>query len=232
MKWIKLWTSIITSTLVQEAGISGVGSWALILILAGNDKTPGKFRFKDVDHLARIMNSDSKILSQHLKIFENAQRIKIKNLNGEFSLSVLKWHKYQQDMYGKVDGHNPSKNRKVDTQSPPGGEERRGQERRIKGKEEREEREIKEGETSISKQHFFSLLKSFPSYPFQEKEDSDLFEFFSKKYPKVDIVIQTKKKIEWWLENPQAAHSSKKNQREQLIEWLLGEAEYQNQGPI
>jgi hypothetical protein len=223
VKWFKVWCAILSSTLVEEAGAAGVGTWTLILSLAANDKTPGKFRFKSINHLARIFNMEPQILEQHLKIFEKTKRIKIKRFEDEIVLRVLKWQEYQQNPKDRVDTHNQQKNKKVDTQNHPRGEENR-EERKEREEEKREE--SREEKNNPLKEQFFSLLKSFPSYPFQEEEDNSLFDHLK---DKIDILEQTKRKIDWWRQNPEASKSKKKSPRQQLIEFFLEELEFQNQ---
>ena len=106
---------MISSTLVEEVGVAGVGTFILILILAGNDRTPGSFRYKDTTHLARLFNMEPENLEKYLKVFEKTRRIKIKPLKDEFILTVIKWLKYQQDPKAKVGTQNQQKNVKVGT---------------------------------------------------------------------------------------------------------------------
>jgi len=150
-------------------------------------------------------------------------------------LYIKNWNLYQPEYLHEKPGRSLKRGKKGrsakdtlnDAHVVPIGE-RRGEERR--------EGEVREGERSgggppsTQKTEFFKLLQSLsgPSYPFQENEDGQVFDLFTAKYPKVNIIEQTEKKIEYWRENPSALRAHKKGPRVQLVDWLLGEAEYQD----
>lgn len=48
------------------------------------------------------------------------------------------------------------------------------------------------------KQEFLTLLKDCKNYPFNEANDTMLFEIVAIKHSHIDIIYQLKKKIEWW----------------------------------
>jgi hypothetical protein len=221
MNWFKVWTGILNSTLVQEVGAAGVGTWTLILSLAANEVTPGSFKFKNVQHLARIFNMDPEILENHLKIFETTGRIKIRPSGAEFFCKVCKWQRYQRDIRKKVDGHNQQRNGKVDGQNQHKRREEEKREDEIRGEK---KEEIQERETSPCKKRFFELLKNIPSYPFHPEEDANIFDLFE---TKIDILTETEKKITWWQQNPEALLSKKKSLRQQLVEFFLEEVDFQ-----
>jgi hypothetical protein len=117
MKWIKLHTDIITSTIVEEVGASGVGTWSLILSMAGRHEPPGRFKYRDPAHLARLFNMPVEQLEAHLKIFVETSRIKIRKIKEGFLLFVVNWGKYQADIMGKVDVQKSEKKAKVDARA-------------------------------------------------------------------------------------------------------------------
>jgi len=146
-------------------------------------------------------------------------------------LCILNWTRYQPEYLHSrpekpVRKWRSAKGGKCDAHVDP-REERRGEE--VREGEVREEKRSG-GPPSKLKTEFFNLLRSLsgPSYPFQENEDGQVFDLFAVKYPKVNIIEQTEKKVEYWRENPSALRAHKKGPRTQLVDWLLGEAEYQD----
>jgi len=83
-----------------------------------------------------------------------------------------------------------------------------------------------EGKITI-KEEFFGLLRSYRGYPFSESLDSVLFSGITAKYPKINILEQTRKKIAWWKEHPDAL---KAEPRKQLADWLEEEGKFKNRG--
>jgi hypothetical protein len=205
--------------------------WIDTLARASLNDPPGEFSYYSLDQLAVQFQVPIELLKISLKRFIKVQ--KIKHNGKEKFIKISNWAKYQseyerQKPYRK--GKSPQESHcnkvtpKVVTKLPL--EERRGEEEKIREEVEGEEREIKEGEISTSKLQFFKLLRSFPSYPFQEEEDSSVFDHLK---GRIDIIKQTKRKILWWQKNPQALLSKKKSPRQQLIEFFLEEVEFQNQ---
>ena len=83
-----------------------------------------------------------------------------------------------------------------------------------------------EGEMT-KKDQFLSMLKVCRGYPFDEVKDALLFDITATECPNINIIEQTKKKIAWWQEHPDAM---KADPREQLQKWFEGEAEFQDRG--
>ena len=79
------------------------------------------------------------------------------------------------------------------------------------------------------KDEFLSLLKSCKGYPFNEIEDSLLFDITVKEYPRINILMQTEKKIEWWKDHTDALKPNA-NPREKLQDWFREESECQGRG--
>jgi len=199
----------------------------------------GKPNFKI---LAQQLGFDEKLVETTFQLFETYGKLSktYDKKEVKFYYRILKWEEYQSPfLWGKL--RKPRKKAGEDdvrnnvsspVSNPDIGEERRGKERigkDIRGDKIREE---KSGESppSPQKTEFFKLLQSLsgPSYPFQEKEDGQVFDLFSSKYPKVNIIEQTEKKIEYWRDHPSALRAHKKGPRTQLVDWLLHEAEYQD----
>ncbi|MBN1270902.1 MAG: hypothetical protein JXB26_01410 [Candidatus Aminicenantes bacterium] len=80
---------------------------------------------------------------------------------------------------------------------------------------------------SKTKQRFLLSLSEFNGYPFNHEEDSKLFDFSYEKFPNIDLIKQTEKKIEWWRTNPGVL---KNNPRKQLFNFFEKEYEFQTKG--
>jgi len=86
----------------------------------------------------------------------------------------------------------------------------------------------KKGEKTI-KDEFMSKLKNYPGYPFNEFQDSILFDSVATEYHGINILKQLDKKISWWNEHPDAL-KPKANPRKKLEEWFKAEYEFQKMG--
>jgi hypothetical protein len=227
MKWIKSYTSELDSTLLQEASAETFRVFYLLRLLAGREDRGGKIKYLDNQHLARLVNTKPEIIEKSLNYLQKTFRIKTHRFSEGWILKIVKWNIYQGVTETKPESRNRRNPGKRKAVFDGRGEERRGEE--IRGDKIREE---KSGESppSTQKTEFFNLLRSLsgPSYPFQETEDGQVFDLFTAKYPKVNIIEQTKRKVEYWRENPSALRAHKKGPRTQLVDWLLSEVEYQD----
>ena len=77
------------------------------------------------------------------------------------------------------------------------------------------------------KEQFLSMLKGCNGYPFDELQDSLLFDITFEDCPGINIIEQTEKKIDWWKKHPS---SLKANPREKLKKWFKKEYEFQKRG--
>lgn len=77
------------------------------------------------------------------------------------------------------------------------------------------------------KEQFLSMLKGCNGYPFDELQDSLLFDITFEDCPGINIIEQTEKKIDWWKERPGALNA---NPREKLKKWFKKEYEFQKRG--
>jgi len=85
---------------------------------------------------------------------------------------------------------------------------------------------FKEGGITI-KEQFLSMLRDCNGYPFDESQDSLLFDITFEDCPGINIIEQTEKKIDWWKKHPS---SLKANPREKLKKWFKKEYEFQKRG--
>jgi len=172
------------------------------------------------------------LLNRCIKKFEKFGKIEIFTQKKEKKTlaKIIKWEKYQhsyltsQGKRNEKDKLNDATLYDKDTHRNQSIEERRGEEKRLE--EIRREGEEKEEYSPITK-NLLSILKSFPSYSFQEKEDGNMIDVFVTKYPDIDFERQIRRKIEYWKENPQALKARKVNPRMQLFNFFDEEVKSQ-----
>ncbi len=85
---------------------------------------------------------------------------------------------------------------------------------------------FKEGGITI-KEQFLSMLKGCNGYPFDELQDSLLFDITFEDCPGINIIKQTEKKIAWWRDHSDAL---KANPREKIREWFKEEFKFRKRG--
>lgn len=198
----------------------------------------GKVDITYPEQVAGQLRIPLELFERSLKKFEKYGKIlkKAKKSQKKTYAFIVNWKRYQPEYL-----HNRPEKPTKRTRSAKGGlndahvayrgerrgEEGKGEERR--GEKGREGERSGGGPPSEQKTNFFKLLQSLssPSYPFQENEDGQVFDLFTAKYPKVNIIEQTEKKVEYWRENPSALRAHKKGPRTQLVDWLLAEVDYQ-----
>jgi hypothetical protein len=226
MRWFKLYPQkwLLGSTRF-ELSIEQRAVFVDFLALASLHDPPGEFVFYSIEQLATQFQVSVSLVESTIKRCVETKKIEFFPKKNR---TVIKnWKKYQSEYDRQKPYRSREKaNNKVTTSDvsklPLEGEEEEKR-KEVEVEEKERKREKGEGEPSLPKQTFFSLLKSFPSYPFQEKEDEPIFEHFSNR---IDLIEQTQKKIAWWKENLHALNSSKKNPRQQLIEFLLQEVDF------
>jgi len=79
------------------------------------------------------------------------------------------------------------------------------------------------------KEEFLAMLKACKDYPYNEVEDSLLFDITFTQYPNINILEQTGKKIKWWEKNTWALEE-KSDPRGKLKKWFEEEAKFKNRG--
>ncbi|MDD1776835.1 MAG: hypothetical protein LUQ65_01605 [Candidatus Helarchaeota archaeon] len=162
---------------------------------------------------------------------------RVKNGIALYTIFILKWSEYQseylrQKPYRKKE-NKPDKTPenltpKPVTQVTSRGEERREEEIKeedIRGEEHPKSIVSLDNESypehpSLSLKEFFEILGVCAGYPFNEIKDRQFYYLAANSYPRVDLRRQTTRKIEWWLEHPEALS---KNPREQLMEFYRTE---------
>lgn len=212
--------------------------WLDVLCLA--NRRDGCFEVFSRDHLAQQLRISRELMDRSIAKFLEYKKIKKQSAKGHKSelFIVSNWEQYQ---YGE--GERIAKRAKRESPKTPKGEksestrlDRIGLDRTGQDKDEERIKTGLDGQDKArpteGKLAFFELLKSVsspsgPSYPFDEGLDGQLYELFAAKYPAVNIMVETTKKIAYWQKEP-AALRAKKSPREQLIKWLVGEADFQN----
>ena len=209
--------------------------WIDVLARASLNDPPGEFCYYSLEQLAIQFQVPLELLKIALKRFIEVEKI-AHNEKKKF-IKILNWTKYQseyerQKPYRKgkfpQEGACNKVTPKVVTEFPLEKNREEGEKNRREDEEEEREMQEGEGKTSNFKHTFFKLLKSFPSYPFQEGEDGQIFDLYNER---IDVIEQTQKKIQWWRENPNSLKSSKKKLRQQLISFFCDKVDFQNQRP-
>jgi hypothetical protein len=163
-----------------------------------------------------------------------------------YSMIILNWNSYQSEyLRQKRYRQNNSGARKNNenlgldsvTQVTSKGEERREEETREQEKAEKTLQNshphsplpsISPPKKDFSKREaFLQMLRDSHGYPFNEGQDSLLFDVSIREYPGINIIEQTAKKIAWWKEHPDAL---KANVRVQLKDWFAEEAKFKERG--
>jgi len=165
----------------------------------------------------------------------------------QFSLIILNWSRYQSEYLRQRPYRNEKptpetqedKDLKVITRVTDRGEEKKVEEIRLEEKK-GEDSEVTPPEPVIDapsppflsnpsndhlKEHFLLLLKNCFGYPFDQENDSRLFDCAAEELPGIDLLEQTAKKIDWWKSHPRAIGRSP---RRQLREWFIREFEFQS----
>lgn len=73
-------------------------------------------------------------------------------------------------------------------------------------------------------EELLSMLCELDNYPYNSQIDVDFVSDMMRRYPGIDFVAETKKKIAWWEQNPGAIRN---NPRQQLNDWFQKEFEFQ-----
>jgi len=190
------------------------------------------------------------LLDQCIKKFIETGKIERKYYKREKKeiFYIKKWEQYQPEYlwkkpYKSTRKARSTKQSKNDAYVDPIREEKKEKEKKIKEEKKREEsltsnknssnfplpsnsNSFKEGGITI-KEQFLSTLRDCNGYPFDELQDSLLFDITFEDCPGINIIEQTEKKIDWWKERPGALNA---NPREKLQKWFKKEYEFQKRG--
>ncbi len=230
MKWFKIYgQKWLLSPIRWELTHEQRAIWVDILARASLNEPPGQIGFYSLEQLAHQFNVDIKLLSETIKRLVELKMIKFSEKKKK--IVILNWKKYQseyerQKTYRKANKEdsifiNAEKmsvkncnkvTLRIEENNNKGNNsiKERGKENNLERFRDDEEKE---------REKFLELLKGIEKlgYPYNEAKDSALFYEIKEKYPKVNIIRKTKKKIEWWKKNPKALHY---DPRKQLRDWF------------
>lgn len=227
--------------------------WVDLLARASINEPPGQIDFYSLEQLAQLFNVDLALLKSTIKRCVEKKKLKVSEKKRK--ISIINWKKYQSEYQRQKPYReqlkSQSKVTKIEDNSCNKVTLRKeGEEKRLEI-EEKENREDKKREKSLTpdnnsfkspllsnsnaftegkitiKEQFLSMLKDFKDYPFDELQDSLLFDITVKECPNINIIKQTAKKIAWWKEHPDAL---KANPKKQLQDWFKKEYEFQKRG--
>jgi len=254
MKWFRIYgEKWFMGSTRWELSIEQRAIWVDILARASINDPPGQIEFYSLEQLAQQFNVSLELLGNTIKRCEEVK--KIKHFPKERKILIIKWKKYQseyerQKPYRKQDRCQSKVTKVTDNFSNKVTLRKEGEEKRskIKKMENREDGKRKESlspnknssnsplpsnsnsfteEGKTVKDQFLSMLKGCNGYPFDEFQDSLLFDITVKDCPSINIIKQTEKKIAWWQDH---ADALKANPREKLREWFKKELKFQKRG--
>jgi len=143
-------------------------------------------------------------------------------------LIILNWKRYQPEYLHD----RPEKSTKK-ARSDKGGKHAAHVAHRGEGREGESKEGNRIGEDEAEdhpKKIFLNILKEFskshPSYPFNEVDDGQMFNYYSKESPDVDLIEELRKKLQRWEERPEELRGAK-DPRVKLFEWFEKEHAYQ-----
>ena len=207
---------------------------------------PGLIYYFSDQHLATQLHIPLDLLERTKVKCEKFKKIKISFLKREnkYVIKIQNWEKYQHVYMHQKAYRQRQKQKKVNQKKQlskgtkndnetitdySGLVDRIGNDRtsddKILEKSTEEKNSVFE-----SKNQFLNLLKEFSKdypYPFHENLDSQIYDYFNANFPKVDILMETRKKIRYWQKKGGALNSRGKGAREQLVEFFQIEAKYQ-----
>lgn len=197
------------------------------------------------DQLANQLCISRKLLDKCIEKFLKFKKIrkKVKKSENKEVFVITKWKNYQPQYLWltpskstrRTKKEEDKKDKKSDAYVDDIGEERRGEEN---GKEKRRGEESKPPKDNPSspsplpsaptiKEEFLSELKNCKGYPFNEVEDSLLFDIAIQDYPGINFIRLVKRKVEWWWSHPDALDA---DPRKQLQDFFREESEFQERG--
>lgn len=254
MKWFKIWGErwFMGSTR-WELTIEQRAVFVDLLARASINKPRGQIDYYSLEQLAQQFNVSIGLLESTIERCVEVKKIKC--YPKKRKILIVNWVNYQseyerQKPYRKQD-RCQLKVTKMDAKSCDKVTLRKeGEEKRIEI-EEKENNEDEKREKSITpnnnssispllsiskpfskseitkKDQFLSMLRDCNGYPFDEFQDSLLFDVSIKDYPDINIIKQTAKKIAWWKEHPEAL---KADPRKKLQDWFKEEFKFQKRG--
>ena len=98
-KWFKVWKSIVNDSSFQNIGLEDIGRWTLLGALMCEQGNNGKLTIIPPANLTLFLFRVSTLdqLKTALKRLPNVLLDPPLNDNGNFTVTMLKWHKYQVD---------------------------------------------------------------------------------------------------------------------------------------
>ena len=234
------------------------GVWADLLSLGGRNDPPGQIDFTTIKSLARRLRISAKLLYATLKIasfnkkirfikvwvdpqsgkkFEEIERT-LNEIDTFFqqkskigvplnAIIFLDWNPKQPEYYRQK--LYPKKNEQTNGKGQLLGQ--KNGDRIVQDRIVQDTDSIGVTFPSHPRDQFLYILKEFSKeyfYPFSEQEDGEVYDSILIRYRNVDPVGELEKKITYWKKNPEALKGKGKSPRQQLIEWLIIEGQYQN----
>ncbi len=210
--------------------------WIDLLAKASMNEPPGQIDYYSLEQLSHIFVVPLDLLKTALKRCE--ETTKVKHDTEKKMIVIVNWRKYQSEYQRQVPYRKKSKQKlksQANADISSNNVTRRG-----KGEEEKEKKAVEEEEktenlsdplmtlqpvsshpTSLEKEKrsFLILLSKTKNigYPFNEFDDAVLYDELKKNYPSVNILQKTKKKIDWWEDQPRRLEN---DPREQLRIWI------------
>lgn len=238
MKWFKVYaekwfmgSSRFELTVEQRA------IWIDLLAKASMNEPPGQIDYYSLEQLSHIFVVPLDLLKTALKRCE--ETTKVKHDTEKKMIVIMNWRKYQSEYQRQAPYRKKSKDRlKVHTDADNSCKkvtrrkegEGEGEKRTEKEEEEKTEnlsvprmtlQPVSSHPTSLEKEKrsFLILLSKTKNigYPFNEFDDTVLYDELKKNYPSVNILQKTKKKIDWWEDQPRRLEN---DPREQLRIWI------------
>lgn len=210
--------------------------WIDLLAKASMNEPLGQIDYHSLEQLSHIFFVPLNLLKTALKRCEETNKVKH---NSEKKIIVISnWKKYQGEYQRQLPYRKKSKQKlkgQADTDISRNNVTRRGEGEEEEEKRTGEEEEKPENQSvprrasqpipslpasfEKDKRVFLNLLSKTQNlgYPFNEFDDTYLFEELKKNYPAVNILQKTKKKIDWWESNPRRLEN---DPREQLRIWI------------
>lgn len=259
MKWFKIFgDKWFMGSTRWELSVEQRSVWVDLLARASINEPPGRIDYFSLEQLAHQFNISLGLLQstlnkceEHKKIKHDRKKKRIIILNWKkYQSEYERQRPYRQQVRGqsKMTKNDDKSSNKVTPKEEGEGEEKEEEKEEIElEKEERRgDRLPPQSNLNVSpllsasnhspseknktvKDMFLSMLMECVGYPFDEIQDSMLFDITVKENPDINILNQTEKKINWWKEHPEAL-KPKANPRKKLFEWFCSEQGFQERG--
>lgn len=228
--WLKFYSErwIIGGSTRAELEADERAVWLDVLCLA--NRLDGQFEVFDRDLLAQQLRISRELLDRAIAKFVDHKKIRKTTKKGQKSevFTITNWKRYQ---YGegerivKPEKTHREKREKPEKTHPQDrtGLDRTGSDEDRTGQD--EDQTAGNRPVSPAKRSFFELLKTVQNYPFDEVADGQIYDLFQVRYPTIDFIHETEKKIEFWRREGGLKKSA--SARTQLVNFFEQEVAYQ-----